>query len=69
MCQDCSLEASELLRHCRKLEHENATLRGAVRQAICGNVLNPGTSCQLHRNHTGLHTWADATSDVLIRWA
>lgn len=68
MCRNCSLEASELVQHCRKLELENATLRGAVRLALCGELFNGEVACQLHRAHIGSHAWADPASEILIRW-
>ena len=58
----------ELLLRLRALEHENAHLRAAIARAYCGHVLDFERSCQLGRNHDGLHAWVHPTEDLIVRW-
>lgn len=62
------LDVVELVRMIKTLESDNAALRAALAKALCGNVLDKTTSCQLGRGHDGLHAWGAADSDMIIRW-
>lgn len=51
-----------------QLRRENARLRAALSRAQCGDMgVGPTTSCQLPRDHDGLHANEDANG-LVVRW-
>jgi hypothetical protein len=58
----------ELLRRLHQLEHENNHLRAVIADAVCGDLLDHESSCQLTRNHKSLHAWLSPDGTKLFRW-
>jgi len=51
-----------------QLRRENASLREALSRAQCGDLgVGPATSCQLPRDHDGLHANEDPKG-LVVRW-
>jgi hypothetical protein len=65
----CEMGVRELAARLVFLELQLMLLHQAVRTTVlCGNLLDPTTSCQLLRDHAGCHTWQDPWSDMMIQW-
>jgi len=68
------LGVHELANRLEFAEALNAGLRRIIQCALCrdlvmcGDVLDPTTSCQLPRDHGGLHTWISADGGLFVQW-
>lgn len=61
------VDVAELEQLVRRLQLENAALRGVITRWLCGDTRD-GRSCQRPRDHAGEHAWLSPDGAVTARW-